>query len=407
MYNPCIGFDKNGTVYFTITEQMTAASGSGVCCLELKTDDGLKYTKNVPIYISKNPVNNNNIESTDEYKTIFDIYEEILKMGAIITENKDAIQSVYDNIDTIKQVPQLSEQVQQTALQVESDKTEIDTMKGSIESTYNNAVQIESNVQQIQTSINETKASVETSEENAKQSEINAKNSENQSAQNAQNVLENKEYVESVMPEIRNAADNATLSKSWAVGGTGSREGEDVNNSKYWAEQAMAVSNGYLGYFDTPELLQQAHPTGQKGDWAIVDSTGSMWYWSATENKFSDSLDGVNLSDYYTKEQSDTIFAKKEDIGNVVKTLVFTVQQSSWTQENGIYSASFQFDGCTESSKIISININKINSDQITLEDLDNFSNLFEYAETQNGKIVLFANTNSNISMSVICSIID
>lgn len=32
--------------------------------------------------------------------------------------------------------------------------------------------------------------------------------------------------------------------QSWAVGGTGTREGEDTNNAKYWAEQAEAIAGG-------------------------------------------------------------------------------------------------------------------------------------------------------------------
>lgn len=36
------------------------------------------------------------------------------------------------------------------------------------------------------------------------------------------------------------ASTSATEAKSWAVGGTGSRTGEDTNNAKYWAEQAKA-----------------------------------------------------------------------------------------------------------------------------------------------------------------------
>ena len=40
------------------------------------------------------------------------------------------------------------------------------------------------------------------------------------------------------------ASDSATLSKSWAIGGTGKREDEDVNNAKYWASIAGAVAGG-------------------------------------------------------------------------------------------------------------------------------------------------------------------
>ena len=40
------------------------------------------------------------------------------------------------------------------------------------------------------------------------------------------------------------ASDSATLSKSWATGGTGKREDEDVNNAKYWASIAGAAAGG-------------------------------------------------------------------------------------------------------------------------------------------------------------------
>lgn len=40
------------------------------------------------------------------------------------------------------------------------------------------------------------------------------------------------------------AAESSTLSKSWAIGGTGKREDEDVNNAKYWASIAGAAAGG-------------------------------------------------------------------------------------------------------------------------------------------------------------------
>lgn len=40
------------------------------------------------------------------------------------------------------------------------------------------------------------------------------------------------------------ATDSAALSKSWAIGGTGKREDEDVNNAKYWASVAGAAAGG-------------------------------------------------------------------------------------------------------------------------------------------------------------------
>ena len=37
--------------------------------------------------------------------------------------------------------------------------------------------------------------------------------------------------------------------QSWAVGGTGTREGEDTNNAKYWSEQAAAAAGGGVTSF--------------------------------------------------------------------------------------------------------------------------------------------------------------
>ena len=62
--------------------------------------------------------------------------------------------------------------------------------------------------------------------------------------QEIQNILTS---VNSTAENARNSADvaqsNATLSKSYAKGGTGTREGEDTDNAKYYYEQAKAVTN--------------------------------------------------------------------------------------------------------------------------------------------------------------------
>lgn len=393
VYNPVLGTDENGVVYFQITTQMTVAYGSGTCCLELENAEGIKCTKKVPVYIAQNPVNNENIESTDEYKTIFEIYEEVKRIGGIVENNEEAIQEIHDNLGLIQQVPGLAQQTQENANQVASDKQEVLTAKESVDSSLAQVLQSEQNAKQ--------------SEQNAKQSETIATQSAQQAQQDAQTTTSDREYVESVMPNIENADEYATQSKSWAVGGTGTREDEDVNNSKYWAEQAMAVSNGYLGYFETPELLKQAHPTGNKGDWAIIGSTNSMWIWDTETSSFIDTLEGVDLSQYYTKTESDEIFAKKDELGDVVKNILISVQSSNWTQKDTYYIAEFQASGCTENSKIISINLNKNNNETITSTDIDNFSNLFEYIETENEKIVLYSSIIPQISMSIICTIVD
>lgn len=55
--------------------------------------------------------------------------------------------------------------------------------------------------------------------------------------------------------------------QSWAVGGTGTRPGEDTDNAKYWAQQAQAVVGGDFatkveaqGYVTTHNQSDAAHP---------------------------------------------------------------------------------------------------------------------------------------------------
>lgn len=54
------------------------------------------------------------------------------------------------------------------------------------------------------------------------------------------------EYIEQAAEY--GAREGAAYAESWAVGGTGKREGEDTNNAKYWAEQASGVVHGVTSY---------------------------------------------------------------------------------------------------------------------------------------------------------------
>ena len=58
------------------------------------------------------------------------------------------------------------------------------------------------------------------------------------------------EQVTQTLQNAQAAAASATLSESWAVGGTGTREGEDTNNSEYWAQQSQAAANNRVASFN-------------------------------------------------------------------------------------------------------------------------------------------------------------
>lgn len=59
-----------------------------------------------------------------------------------------------------------------------------------------------------------------------------------------------EEVVRTITEIKENAQANATASESWAVGGTGTRPGEDYNNSMYYAEMAKqaATKKGFVSF---------------------------------------------------------------------------------------------------------------------------------------------------------------
>ena len=337
VYNPVIGVDDDGVVYFEVTTQMTAAEGMGSCCIEIGYDGGQKNTKKVPVYVSKNPVNNENIESTYEYKTLQTIFQEIKIIEKDVQEDAQ------------------------------------------------NAAQSEQNAAQ--------------SAQNAAQSEQNAAQSAQNAAQSEQNALNYKNQIKDDADIVRGyrdeAEDSAILSESWAVGGTGTRTGEDTNNAKYWAEQTAALVSGYLGYYPTSSDLLQAHPTGKAGDYAIVGETNTIWVYSVSDSTF---VNTGNLDSYYTKTEADDLFATKSD---VVHVFTVTVDNSGWNNNAEVYYKAFTCSGVTASSKIIGMNFSRSNGDSFSQTYIDYFSQLFQYAETGTNTVTLYAASIPSTSMVV------
>lgn len=89
-----------------------------------------------------------------------------------------------------------------------------------------------------------------------------------------------------------NAASSATKAQSYAVGGTGSREGEDSDNAKYYYQQAKDVSEGLKGGL-------QPHGTVAFADLPALADVSTGWMF--------------NISDEFT-----TTDDFKEGAGNVI-----------------------------------------------------------------------------------------
>jgi cell division septum initiation protein DivIVA len=72
------------------------------------------------------------------------------------------------------------------------------------------------------------------------QSVQSASNSATRAAASATSASTSAQNCATIETSVR---EGVTLAESWAVGGTNTREGEDTNNSKYYAEQASAAAS--------------------------------------------------------------------------------------------------------------------------------------------------------------------
>lgn len=98
--------------------------------------------------------------------------------------------------------------------------------------------------------------------------------------------------VTEIIGKAESAADSATKAQSYAVGGTGSREGEDSDNAKYYYQQAKDVSEGLKGGL-------QPHGTVAFADLPSLADVSTGWMF--------------NISDEFT-----TTDDFKEGAGNVI-----------------------------------------------------------------------------------------
>lgn len=74
-------------------------------------------------------------------------------------------------------------------------------------------------------------------------------------------------YLGQITTQAETATENATISISYAVGGTGSREGEDTDNAKYYSQVASNLIS------DANATLVEANKTLEEVNKKVVDTT--------------------------------------------------------------------------------------------------------------------------------------
>lgn len=150
-----------------------------------------------------------------------------------------------------------------------------------------------------------------------------------------QDVHENIDAIKAAPANAQAAAASAKEARSWAVGDTGTRPGEGMDNAKYYAALAQQVSQGAVGWYPNYEALYAAHDTGYDGNWAIVGDTDTIWVWDSDTGVWKDTGESSKFANYYDKTQIDAMLPKPVTI---------TVAASAWT--TGSYTVTWD-DGST------------------------------------------------------------
>lgn len=261
VYDPAYGVSDDGqTVYIAVTVQMTAVSGKVSPIIEVVVNGKVAGTGFFVLDIDPNPIPEDAIASTDEFKTIQQLAAEVAQAAQIIQNSQEAIDFLQENSELIESVNNNSESISAVGQNIASVNT------------------VSSGMSYIQSA-----------------------------AQNIGAIQAAPSAASKASASANSASSNATLSESWAVGGTGTRYGENTNNAKYYAEQVQSIGQGQLGWYATPQLLKSAHPTGKNGQWGIIGTTDTIWTWDSDTSAWVDSGSQVDLSYYYTKTQTQQI----------------------------------------------------------------------------------------------------
>lgn len=143
---------------------------------------------------------------------------------------------------------------QSAKAEAESAKTAAVTAGASAESANASAQSAKTDAESAKAAAQAAQSKAETANTSAQTAKADAE-AANTSAQSAKTDTESAKSAaagsaQSAGASAQSAQASSKLSESWAVGGTGTRTGEDTNNARYWAEQAQNAAGGGVSSFN-------------------------------------------------------------------------------------------------------------------------------------------------------------
>ena len=150
----------------------------------------------------------------------------------------------------------------QTAAQTaQSAKADAESAKAAAVTAGASAESANASAQSAKTAAESAKAAAQAAQSKAEAANTSAQTAKsdaeaaNTSAQSAKTAAESAKSAaagsaQSAGASAQSAQASGKLSESWAVGGTGTRTGEDTNNAKYWAMAAQGAAGGGVSSFN-------------------------------------------------------------------------------------------------------------------------------------------------------------
>lgn len=238
--NPCLITDIN-KVAVGITAQMSVIPGIAPFQISFTDGDNVITTVTGKLNIERSSVQNDDIESSDEFGFLSDLIVQIEECKAATQNAKISEQNAKISEDNAK--------------------------------TYETNALNSANIATEQASSASVSASTATTQaNNASLSALNASTSETNAATSASVAVSKANEAENSALSASNSETNALTysraSESYAVGTGGYREDESIDNSKYYYEQAKEISESLggvlipMGTIPFEELSEQTKTVG-------------------------------------------------------------------------------------------------------------------------------------------------
>lgn len=325
VYNPALGCDSARHIaYFEVTYQMVVLAEEVSPVVEVLVGDAVSASSSISIIIDRNPVQKDAIESTSEWKTIHQAIE----------YSKEAINA---------------------AAKASADRSAAATSASNAGISENKAKTSETNAAQ-------SELAARVSETNAAKSELAAGSSERNAA-----VSEHVARTKASESEVY-----SIVSKSYAVGNTGYRTEEDVDNAKYYAKvssDAMYSAKTSEYNSDIYSLLSKSYAVGNSlavlGDDSgneIVTSEGCAIEFFSRQGEDTDnakyyaeqaaifasnaeiSEDNAKTSETKAADSASSIFGIEERVSDYAKIAKsYAVGDTDYRQNENIDNARYYY----------------------------------------------------------------